>query len=222
MARILLVEDELSIQRLLREYLERNRHQVRTERSGERALEGWTASDLLIVDLGLPGMSGFELVRSVRSSDGDFPIMVISGRHHESSVLAAFDLGVDDYVVKPCSPREVAARVRALLRRAAGSESWRFGALHIRPDRREAFVDGRELRLTRLEFDLLLALARHPGVVFTRTRLLETVWGPAFPGIDRVVDVRISALRKALGDDPASPRWIETVHGVGYRFLEGT
>lgn len=187
---------------------------------GEKALELFPTADLVILDLMLPKVGGLEVARILRRERPELPLLILTAKGEEEDRVLGLELGANDYVVKPFSPKEVVARVKALLRRAGLKEELVYGPLRILPKARQAYLEGRPLSLSRLEFDLLLTLAQHPGMVFSRERLLEKVWGPDFPGVDRVVDVHIASLRKKLGDDPENPRFLETVRGVGYRFKD--
>lgn len=221
MPQVLLVDDDLAMCDLLGAYLEHARYRVIKAHDGRRALALAPEADVLILDLMLPKLDGCEVVRLLRQDALEPPILVLSARGGEEDRIHGLDLGADDYLAKPCSPREVVARVRALLRRSGARDELHYGELCIRPEQREVCRGGEAIVLTRLEFELLLILARHPGAVWSRERLLEKVWGPPFPEGARTVDVRIAALRRKLGDDSDAPRFIETVHGVGYRFKDG-
>ncbi|AEB11004.1 response regulator transcription factor [Marinithermus hydrothermalis] len=220
MARVLVVDDDPAIREVLAAYLARERFEVLEAEDGLQALEQAPGADLVILDLMLPGMDGWRVAQELRRDWPDLPILMLTARGEEEERVRGFELGADDYVTKPFSPREVVARVRALLRRVGLKDELVYGPLVIRPRAREVLLEGQPVALSRLEFDLLLTLARHPGMVFTRERLLERVWGPGFEGVDRVVDVHVALLRKKLGDDAEHPRFIETVRGVGYRFRE--
>ncbi|MDP2773368.1 MAG: response regulator transcription factor, partial [Nocardioides sp.] len=202
---------------------------VSSARTGDEALmRARTAPpDLVILDLGLPGTNGLDVTRALRRA-GDVPIIMLTARDDETDKLIGLELGADDYVTKPFSPREVVARVRAVLRRAGatpGREAasaatvLEFAGLRIDESRHEVLLEGRPVDLSALEFSLLVALAGAPGRVYSRAQLLERVWGYDFYGDERVVDVHIRGLRKALHDDATSPRVIGTVRGVGYKFL---
>ncbi|MEE8390355.1 MAG: response regulator transcription factor, partial [Anaerolineae bacterium] len=176
-----------------------------------------------ILDLNLPGMDGLDVCRTIRRRS-DVPIIMLTARIEETDRLIGLELGADDYVVKPFSPREVVARVRAVLRRTEGllrqPKVIMAGDVALDFPRRQARVGGRLLDLTAMEFDLLAALVRRPGQVFSRMQLLDLVQGGAFEGYERTIDAHVKNLRKKLGDDPRQPRYIETVRGLGYRFLE--
>ncbi len=221
MARILVVDDDPAIREVLVAYLAREGHEVLEAGDGEAALRQAAGADLVVLDLMLPGLDGWRVAEALRARDPELPILMLTARGEEEERVRGFELGADDYVTKPFSPRELVARVRALLRRAGHRDVLVYGGLEIRPGEHKVFLDGREVPLSKLEFDLLLVLAQHPGMAYSRERLLERVWGMDFFGVDRVVDVHIASLRKKLGDDPEAPRFIETVRGVGYRFREG-
>lgn len=219
--RVLLADDDPALLEVLGAYLRGAGFEVLEAKDGEKALELFPRADLIILDLMLPKLDGFRVLAEVRRERPELPILMLTARGEEEERVKGLELGADDYVVKPFSPKEVVARVKALLRRAGLREELNYGPLRLLPKERQAYLEGKPLPLSQLEFDLLLTLAQHPGMVFTRERLLQKVWGPDFPGIDRVVDVHIAALRKKLMDDPENPRFIETVRGVGYRFREG-
>ncbi len=219
MAKILIVDDDPAIREILAAYLRREGHQVAEAERGDEALMKAGSAELLILDLMLPGLDGWSVARQLREAGFEAPILMLTARGEEEERVRGFELGADDYVTKPFSPREVVARVRALLRRVGHRDRLVYGGLELRPRTREVFLEGAPVPLSKLEFDLLLVLAQHPGMVFSRERLLDRVWGADFFGVDRVVDVHIAGLRKKLRDDPEHPRFIETVRGVGYRFV---
>ncbi len=219
MASVLLVDDDPAIREILGAYLRREGHRVLEAATGAEALEKAGEADLVVLDLMLPELDGWQVARRLREAGSEVPILMLTARGEEEERVKGFELGADDYVTKPFSPREVVARVRALLRRFGHRDRLVYGPLEIRPQERKVFLEGRPMALSKLEFDLLLTLAQHPGLVYSRERLLDRVWGGDFYGVDRVVDVHVAALRKKLGDDPEHPRFIETVRGVGYRFL---
>jgi DNA-binding response OmpR family regulator len=229
--RILVVDDEPPIVDLVRGYLAREGWAVASETDGLRALEviRETSPDVVILDVMLPGLDGVEVCRRMRTFS-DAYVMMLTARGEEIDRIMGLTVGADDYLVKPFSPRELVARVKVLLRRprgsgtATGAAADRAGArppgLELDEARRTVRVDGEPVELTALEFNLLVALARDPGVVAGRQALLDRVWGPEYVADDHLVDVHVANLRRKLGDDPARPRFIETVRGVGYRLRE--
>jgi DNA-binding response OmpR family regulator len=223
--KILLVEDEAKIARTVRLYLEQAGYQVATVEDGALAMPAFRHEqpDLIILDLMLPHVDGWELCRQIRRESG-VPIIMLTARNEETDRIIGLELGADDYIAKPFSPREVVARVRAVLRRSRGvvqpPQLIRTGDLVIDLGRHEVTVAGQTVELTPLEFDLLVTFARHPGHVFTRLRLLEQVEDTAtYAGYERAVDQHIKNLRAKLGDNARQPRYIATVHGVGYKFV---
>ncbi|WP_027883194.1 response regulator transcription factor [Meiothermus rufus] len=220
MANVLIVDDDPAIREVLSAYLRQEGYEVVEAADGLEALGKIPQASLVVLDLMLPRLSGWEVARELRRDYPELPVLMLTAKGEEEERIRGLDLGADDYVTKPFSPREVVARVRALLRRSGLKAELAFGELVIRPREREAYLAGEPLALSKLEFDLLLTLAQHPGLVWSRARLLERVWGGDFPGVDRVVDVHIAGLRRKLGEDGDNPRYIETVRGVGYRFRE--
>jgi phosphate regulon transcriptional regulator PhoB len=223
-ATILIVDDEREIRELLRYNLERQGYQVLTAKDGEEGLARIFAThpDLVLLDLLLPGLNGLEVLREVRAepSTRDLPVLLLTARGAEMDKLLGFERGADDYITKPFSPREVIARVEAVLRRvlpARDSEAVEAGALTLDHARREARVGGVELTLTPREFELLYFLAKNPGRVFSRDELLTKVWGYDYRGETRTVDVHVRRLRVKLGEETA--RMIATVTGAGYKFV---
>jgi two-component system response regulator RegX3 len=225
---ILLVEDERSIIEPLAAALDREG--FRTEQAGTVAEALAKAAevdpDLVLLDLMLPDGSGYEVCRELRSRSS-VPIVMLSARGDESDRILGLELGADDYVVKPFSAREVAARIRAVLRRAQAApepattgddEAIEIGAIRLDPARRIVTRDGEEVDLARKEYDLLHHLMSNPGRVLTRDRLLEEVWDMNWFGSTKTLDVHVSAVRKKIGDDPSAPRYLHTVRGVGFRF----
>ena len=218
---VLVVEDEQSIAELARAYLERDGYSVVWVRTGEEALAEITRRPvrLVVLDVGLPGeIDGFEVCRRVRARSG-VPILILSARGDEIDRVAGLEAGADDYVPKPFSPRELVARVKAILRRAPERAAAEHGSTLAAGDvvlehpSRSVTASGEAVKLTSREFDLLAALLAHPNVVMSRDRLLEVVWGGGYPGGTRTVDVHVAQLRRKLG----RPELIETVRGVGYR-----
>jgi DNA-binding response OmpR family regulator len=241
--RILVVDDEPPIVELITGYLEREGWVVESAGDGITALEvsGRFDPDVILLDVMLPGLDGIEVCRRLRTFS-DAYVLMLTARGEEIDRIMGLTVGADDYLVKPFSPREVVARVKALLRRprsgqavpaaGIGSEGSGTGSsnatgtapagLEIDEGRRLVRVDAVSIDLTALEFNLLALLAREPGIVIPRGVLLDTLWGPEFVGDDHLVDVHIANLRRKLGDEPASPRFVETVRGVGYRVREAS
>lgn len=220
---ILIVDDERNIVDLLRLYLEKEGYAVISAPDGEQglALHARHEPDLVVLDLMLPRIDGFEVCRELRRR-GDTPILILTARDDDVDAIVGLELGADDYVTKPFSPREVIARVRAVLRRtdpnATTAAMLTFGDLQIDRGRRAVLVGGRDVHLTRKEFDLLEHLATLPGMTFTRQALLEAVWDFAWDGDTATVTVHIRRLREKIEVDPSDPRHLVTVWGVGYRF----
>lgn len=223
--KVLVVDDERNLVKLLRSYLEREGFEVHEALDGRTALEVARAvdPDVVILDWMLPGLDGVEVLRDLRRFSEAYVIM-LTARTEEVDRIVGLSTGADDYLVKPFSPRELVARVRAMLRRprAGTSEqpdtSLRFGDLTIDPGQRRVWLGEREVYLTALEFDLFAILSSRPGFVFSRSQLLERVWGDDYFGDDHVVDVHVANLRKKLEEDSSNPRYVQTVRGVGYRF----
>ena len=223
---ILIVDDESDLRTMLSSYLDAEGFDVVEAIDGDQALEqiDSTGPDLVVLDVGLPGMDGFEVLRRVRQVS-EVPVIMLTAHAEEVDRIVGLTVGADDYVTKPFSPREVIARISAVLRRTtrtvgvATDEIVKFEALVVDLARREVRRDGEVVELSALEFDLLAALASAPGRVFTREQLMERVWGWDYFGVPRLVDVHVANLRKALGDDAVSPRFIGTVRGVGYKFV---
>ena len=214
---ILVVEDDQSIADVLRLYLSRAGYGVHVEHDGSRALTQVTTlrPALVLLDVGLPGIDGIEVCRRMRAQDDWTPVIFVTARDDEVDRVLGLELGADDYVTKPFSPRELVSRIAAVLRRSSGSvdaSAIEIGDVRLEPGTRDVTVEGRSVDLTATEFDLLAALMRRPGIVFTREQLLSTVWGAAAYGQSRTVDVHIAQLRAKLGED--SP--IRTHRGVGY------
>lgn len=225
MRTILVVEDEPKIAALVRDYLSASGYGVVLAGDGEAALHQVRAvkPDLIILDLGLPKRDGLDVIRDVRKFS-EVPIVVLTARGEESDRIVGLEMGTDDYVVKPFSPKELVARVRAILRRsdrAAGpSEVIRAGDVEIDMPRLRATVAGRAVDLTATELQLLAHLAREPGRVFTRGQLLDAIHGVAFESYERAIDAHIKNIRKKIEPDPGHPRYILAVYGVGYRFTD--
>ena len=224
-ARILVVDDEPMVREVLTRYLEREGFVVDTAEDGEIALAAVQRMppDLVLLDLMLPRIDGLEIFRQIRAGS-QAAVIMLTPRGEETDRVVGLEVGADDYVTKPFSPREVVARVRTVLRRASAGNgpsvpaTLSFGDLEIDGHRREVRKRGEPLQLTRKEFDLLHLLARHPGVVFTRSQLLEEVWDFAWEGDSSTVTVHVPRLREKIEDDPSTPVHVITVGGVGYRF----
>jgi two-component system, OmpR family, alkaline phosphatase synthesis response regulator PhoP len=223
-ARILVVDDEPKIVQLVRDYLERAGFAVSTARDGNEALmrAHQERPDLIVLDLGLPQLDGLEVTRRLRRDSG-VPIIMLTARHEETDKVVGLELGADDYVTKPFSPRELEARVRAVLRRQAGAadaEVLRARDLTLDLPRMHAEVAGRAVELTATEFQLLAALARQPGRVFTRAQLLDAIHGVAFDSYERAIDAHVKNIRRKIEPDSRAPRYLLTVYGVGYRLAD--
>jgi DNA-binding response OmpR family regulator len=224
--KILVVEDETKIARLVRDYLEHAGYEAVVVGDGETALASARRSrpDLVVLDLGLPGRDGLDVARVLRRTSS-VPIVMLTARGDETDRVVGLELGADDYVVKPFSPKELVARVRAVLRRtqtarAGGPEVLRVADVEVDVPRMRVAVGGRPVELTPTEFQLLTALVREPGRVFTRGQLLDAVHGVAFESYERAIDAHVKNLRKKLEPTPGRPRYLLTVHGVGYRFAD--
>ena len=225
MKTILVVEDEPAIARLIRDYLEQAGFAVVVTGDGNEALRraGAAPPDLVVLDLGLPGRDGLDVTRELRRAS-DVPIIVVTARGDETDRIVGLELGADDYVTKPFSPKELVARVRAVFRRSEAreetAETIRTADLEIDVPRMRVTIGGRPVDLTATEFQLLVALAREPGRVFTRGQLLDAVHGVAFESYERAIDAHIKNIRRKVEPTPGAPRYIQTVYGVGYRFAE--
>lgn len=221
--KILVIEDETKIARTLRLYLEQAGCQVTMVADGALALPAFRRErpDLVLLDLMLPHVDGFEICRQIRRESAT-PIIILTARDDEADKLIGLELGADDYVTKPFSPREVSARVRAVLRRSRGQVAppaiLRSGDIVLDPDSHTATLAGQPLDLTPSEFNILVTLLHSPNQVFTRLQLVEAAQGAAYEGYERAIDQHIKNLRAKLGDDARTPRYILTVYGVGYRF----
>ena len=225
---VLVVDDEAPLVRLVPSYREREGFAVATAADGARAVElaRELEPEVIVLDLMLPGIDGIEACRQIRTFSDAYVVM-LTARAEELDKLIGLSIGADDYVTKPFSPRELVARIRAMLRRpresspGAGAKR-QFGDLTIDPAAREVLKDGAPVQLTRLEFELINALSESPHLVLTRRQLLERVWGPGWFGDEHVVDVHIANLRRKLGEDGTAARSVRTVRGVGYRMGPGT
>jgi DNA-binding response OmpR family regulator len=224
-SKILIVDDEKPIRTLVRSYLEADSYEVLEGENGKQAVDlaRSSAPDLIVLDVAMPVLDGIEALREIRTFS-DVYVVMLTARSDEVDKLIGLSVGADDYLTKPFSPRELVARIKAVLRRqrgaAAGAEDrLEFAEVLIDLGRRQVLVNGSTVELTTLEFDLLAALAAQPGRVFSRRQLIEAIWGWDYFGDERVVDVHVRKLRKALGDDAGEPRIIGTVRGVGYKFI---
>jgi two-component system, OmpR family, alkaline phosphatase synthesis response regulator PhoP len=225
MQRILIVDDEPKIVRLVRDYLEQAGFGVSVAGDGSEALMRARTEhpDLVVLDLGLPGLDGLDVTRTLRAGS-NLPIIMLTARDDETDRVLGLELGADDYVTKPFSPRELVARVRAVLRRHAsareGQEVVRAGDLELNLPRLEARIGGELVSLTSTEFSLLAAMGREPGRVFTRSQLLDAIHGVAFESYERAIDAHVKNIRRKIEVDPRNPRRLQTVYGVGYRLTD--
>jgi two-component system alkaline phosphatase synthesis response regulator PhoP len=222
--KVLVVDDDVKTVELVKLYLNRDGYRVLTAYDGAEALrlarEGYP--DLIVLDLMLPGIDGLEICRTLRG-ESDVPIIMLTAKTTDQDKLIGLDLGADDYVTKPFSPRELAARVRVVLRRLPGErgpDEIKRGELTVNFLRHEASLAGRSLNLTTVEFKLLGVLAKEPGRVFSRVQLIDEALGYDFEGFDRTIDVHILNLRRKLEPDPSHPRYLKTVYGAGYKLSE--
>jgi two-component system, OmpR family, alkaline phosphatase synthesis response regulator PhoP len=224
---VLVVDDEPAIVEIVRDYLTDAGYRVSTARSGAEALHQTRSirPDLIVLDLGLPGLDGLDVTRTIRGTSA-VPIIILTARSDETDRVVGLELGADDYLVKPFSPRELLARVRAVLRRSGrptepGDERPLIaGELTVDPTRRRVTVGSRVVDLTATEFDLLARMAVAPGRVFTRGQLLETIHGLAVDAGERAIDAHVKNIRRKIEPDPHRPRMLVTVHGVGYRLAD--
>ena len=219
---VLIVEDEPKIVRLARDYLERAGYRVLATADGREALvmARQEQPDMVVLDLNLPGMDGLDVCRHLRQ-ESDVPIIMLTARTDETDRLIGLELGADDYIPKPFSPRELVARIRAVLRRVSGGVRQagliRLGDLEVDTNGHRVRRDGQTIELSRTEFSLLAALVQHPGQTMTRAQLLQRLHGVVYEGYDRSIDAHVKNLRRKLEHDPANPQYILTVYGVGYR-----
>jgi two-component system alkaline phosphatase synthesis response regulator PhoP len=224
MSTILVVDDEKKIVRLVSDYLQAAGFRVVTAHDGKMAMAQfrYERPDLVVLDLNMPGMDGLDVARAIRQ-ERNTPIIMLTARVEEMDRIIGLELGADDYVTKPFSPRELVSRVRAVLRRANSSQApssvIRAGDLAIDPESRTVIREQDSIDLTTTEFDLLVVLAHTPGRVFSRMELLDRVQGTSFEGYERTIDVHVKNLRKKIEPDPRNPRYILTVYGAGYRFV---
>ncbi|MCB0233010.1 MAG: response regulator transcription factor [Anaerolineae bacterium] len=226
-SKILIVDDEPNILQTVRAYLEREGYAVQSASDGAAALKLAYVfqPDLIVLDIMLPGIDGLEVLRQLRQTS-DVYVLLLTARADETDKIVGLTVGADDYLTKPFSPRELVARIKAILRRGRGNEPGErvliVSSLRIDPESRQVWKESQLIDLTTIEFDILHALARHPGRVLSREQLIEQVWGYDYYGDERVVDVHIGRLRKKLDDDAGKPETIVTVRGVGYRLEAST
>jgi len=222
--RVLVVDDDVKTVELVKLYLNRDGYRVITAYEGFEALRLARESkpDLIVLDIMLPGMNGLEICRTLRA-ESDVPIIMLTALTTDRDKLTGLDIGADDYVTKPFSPRELAARVRAILRRLPGERGpgeIKYGEITINFSKHEAYLNNKSLNLTEVEFKLLGVFVREPGRVFSRAQLIELALGFDFEGFDRTIDVHILNLRRKLEPDPGHPAYIKTVYGAGYKLAE--
>jgi DNA-binding response OmpR family regulator len=225
MQRILVVEDDMEIARTLRDFLDVAGFDASVVGDGSSAIAAVRGDkpDLVVLDLGLPGIDGLDVARELRRTS-TIPIVMLTARGEETDRIVGLELGADDYLVKPFSPKELVARVRAVLRRtrgaAAGAETLRVGDVEVDLPKMRAKVDGHAVELTPTEFQLLATFVREPGRVFTRGQLLDALHGVTIETYERAIDAHVKNLRKKIEPEPGRPRYLLTVHGVGYRFRD--
>ena len=225
MKKILVVEDELKIARLVRDYLQQAGFAVLEASDGSAALSLAKSKkpDMVVLDLGLPEMDGLDVTRRLRETSS-VPIIMLTARSEESDRIVGLELGADDYIVKPFSPKELVARIRAVLRRAdatlGGGEVIQAGSVTIDIPKMRVTVGDNDVELTATEFELLLALARKPGRIYTRAQLLDALHGVSFESYERSVDAHIKNIRRKIESDPRRPQLVLTVYGVGYKFAD--
>ncbi|WP_330472911.1 response regulator transcription factor [Terrabacter sp. C0L_2] len=229
LSRVLVVEDETDLARMVAAYLERAGYDVYVAHDGREAVAQARSiePEVIVLDLGLPGLDGIEVCRQVRTFS-DCYVLMLTARADEVDLLVGLSVGADDYLTKPFSPRELVARVQVVLRRPRGAvardegpELRVFGDLSVDTEARRVALAGEPVELTRTEFDLLAALSARPRLAFTRRQIIDAVWDPSWVGDEHIVDVHVAHLRRKLGDDPARPRYVDTVRGVGYRMGSG-
>ncbi|HOB48279.1 MAG TPA: response regulator transcription factor [Mycobacterium sp.] len=226
--RALVVDDEAPLADVVASYPAREQFEVTVRHSGAEALAvaREVDPDVVVLDLGLPGIDGLEVCRQLRTFSDAYVVM-LTARDTEMDAIVGLSVGADDYVTKPFSPRELVARIRAMLRRpravaaAAAAPARLFGPLSFDVDSRQVLLDSESISLTRTEFDILASLSSRPGLVWSRRQLIDAVWGEPWVGNDHLVDVHVGHLRRKLGDNPTDPRFVFTVRGVGYRMGSG-
>ncbi|MCP4227536.1 MAG: response regulator transcription factor [Actinomycetia bacterium] len=224
MTTVLVVDDEPRITRLVRDYLDQAGFAVLEAADGQGAVDTFRRHrpDLVVLDLGLPGLDGLDVVRELRA-DSDVPIVILTARADETDRVVGLELGADDYVVKPFGPKELIARIRAVLRRAGSvpnKEVFRVGEVIVDVPKMRVLIAGADIDLTPTEFQIVAALVAQPGRVFTRSQLLDAVHGVSFESYERAIDAHIKNIRRKGEPDPRNPRYVLTVHGIGYRFTD--
>lgn len=226
MKQVLIIEDDLNIAELERDYLQLNGFRVEIVQDGLSGLKKAVSGlfDIVVVDLMLPHKDGFEIIREIRKKH-EIPIIVVSARTEDIDKIRGLDFGADDYLTKPFSPAELVARIRSHLKRYErlkgqfpGNELIQYRGLEINTASRKVIIDGKEVQLTTKEYDLLVFLASHPNIVFTKERLLDAIWGDEYFGDTATIAVHIQKVRKKIEKDPTNPQYIETLWGAGYRF----
>jgi len=217
-ARILLVEEDELTRKAISRFLSLRGHEIVEAGDGADALAHVKGADIVLLDVMLPNLDGWDVARYVRSHHPDKPLLMLTALGAVEHRLKGFDLGADDYLTKPVDLHELEARVRVALRRSGYEDELVQGRLVLDLGKKVARLDGADVGLSALEFDVLAALARRPGQVLSRQRLIDEVWGPDYDGIDRTVDVRITSIRRKLGEGKGGPEYIETVRNAGYRF----
>lgn len=226
MKQVLIIEDDLNIAELERDYLQLNGFRVEIVQDGLSGLKKAVSGlfDIVVVDLMLPHKDGFEIIREIRKKY-EIPIIVVSARTEDIDKIRGLDFGADDYLTKPFSPAELVARIRSHLKRyerlkgqSPGNELIQYRGLEINTASRKVIIDGKEVQLTTKEYDLLVFLASHPNIVFTKERLLDAIWGDEYFGDTATIAVHIQKVRKKIEKDPTNPQYIETLWGAGYRF----
>jgi DNA-binding response OmpR family regulator len=226
MKKVLIIEDDLNIAELERDYLQLNGYHAEIEQDGANGLEKALSGrfDIIVVDLMLPHTDGFEIIRAIRKNH-EIPVVIVSAKDEDIDKIRGLDLGADDYLTKPFSPAEFVARVKSHLKRyqrlkgdGDGYETILHKGLEINTASRQVIVNGRDVQLTTKEYELLVFLASHPNIVFTKDRLLDAVWGSGYYGDTATIAVHIQKVRKKIESDPALPTYIETIWGTGYRF----
>jgi DNA-binding response OmpR family regulator len=223
---VLIIEDDPALLRGLKDNFESQAYRVHLARDGREGLSAALANppDLLLLDIMLPKVNGYEICRAIRAKQLEMPIIMLTAKGQEEDIVRGLELGADDYVTKPFSPKELVARVRAVLRRstatAAGGDVLHAAGVEVDIPRMRVAVDGRPVDLTSTEFQLLATLVREPGRVFTRGQLLDAVHGTAIESYERAIDAHVKNLRRKIEPTPGTPRYVLTVHGVGYRFAD--